>query len=132
MHPSIIKKYIKRLPVEVCFKECKQLLELGKDQSNNFNAQVFATTASFLGYNLLNFLNELEQMPTIGGLFQQLGDESSVITYAQRLREFFQGLFRISLSVIFELFKIEEDCSSCIDTLEQILYAPIPIQGCET
>ncbi|MCD6570103.1 MAG: hypothetical protein J7L53_05325, partial [Deltaproteobacteria bacterium] len=68
----------------------------------------------------------------IGGLFQQLGDESSVITYAQRLREFFQGLFRISLSKIFELFKIEEDCSSCIDTLEQILYAPIPIQGCET
>ena len=64
---SIIKKYIKRWTVEVCFKECKQLLELGKDQSNNFNAQVFATTASFLRYNLLNFLNELEQMPTIGG-----------------------------------------------------------------
>lgn len=129
---SIIKKYIKRWTVEVCFKECKQLLELGKDQSNDFNAQVFATTASFLRYNLLNFLNELEQMPTIGGLFQQLADESSVITYAQRLWGFFQGLFRISFLKIFELFKIEEDCSSYIDTLEQTLYASIPIQGCET
>jgi hypothetical protein len=38
------KIYIKRWPIEVCFKECKQQLELGKDQSNDFNAQVFATT----------------------------------------------------------------------------------------
>ena len=58
---SIIKKYIKRWPIEVCFKECKQLLELGKDQSNDFNAQVFATTASFLRYNLLNYLRCCER-----------------------------------------------------------------------
>ena len=45
---SIIKKYIKRWPVEVCFKECKQLLGLGKEQSNSFNAQVFSTTAAFM------------------------------------------------------------------------------------
>ncbi len=49
LHSStIIKKYINRWPIEVCFKECKQLLDLGKDQSNNFDAQVFTTTASFL------------------------------------------------------------------------------------
>jgi hypothetical protein len=28
---TIIKKYTMRWPIEVCFKECKQLLELGKD-----------------------------------------------------------------------------------------------------
>ena len=36
---SIIKIYVKRWPVEVCFKECKQMLSLGKEQSNDFNAQ---------------------------------------------------------------------------------------------
>jgi len=70
LHAStIIKKYTKRWTVEVCFKETKQLLGLGKDQSNDFNAQVCATTLSFLRYNLLNFLNENEGLATTGDLF---------------------------------------------------------------
>ncbi|MDM8539425.1 transposase, partial [Desulfobacterales bacterium HSG17] len=65
LHSStIIEKYTKRWSVEVCFKECKQMLSLGKDQSNNFNAQVFATTATFIRYNLLNYLNENENHAT--------------------------------------------------------------------
>ena len=40
---TIIKKYTKRWSVEVFFKESKQLLGLGKEQSNSFQAQVFAT-----------------------------------------------------------------------------------------
>ena len=83
LHAStIIKKYTKRWTIEVCFKETKQLLELGKDQSNDFNAQVFATTLTFLRYNLLNFLNEKEDFLTTGNLFQHLVDESATITYA--------------------------------------------------
>ena len=45
---TVIRKYVKRWPIEVCFKECKQMLDFGKEQSNDFNAQVFSTTASFL------------------------------------------------------------------------------------
>ncbi len=45
---SVIKKYAKRWATEVCHKECKQMPELGKDQSKDFNARVFATTASFM------------------------------------------------------------------------------------
>ena len=99
LHAStIIKKYTKRWTIEVCFKECKQLLGLGKDQSNDFNAQVFSTTASFLRYNLLNFLNEKENCNTIGDLFQNLVDESATIIYAQRLWDFFRGLFSVAIS----------------------------------
>lgn len=48
LHAStIIRKYTKRWTIEVCFKEGKRLLGLGKDQSNDFNAQVFSTTAIF-------------------------------------------------------------------------------------
>ena len=66
LHAStIIKKYTKRWTIEVCFKECKQLMELGKDQSNDFNAQVFATTATFLRYNFLSFLNEKDNFSTM-------------------------------------------------------------------
>jgi len=129
---SIIKKYTKRWTIEVCFKECKQLMELGKDQSNDFNAQVFATTATFLRYNFLSFLNEKENFSTMGSLFQQIADESAVITYAQRLWDFFSGLFKISFSTIFDLFKIEESSSCYFEALVKVLCDSTPIQGCET
>lgn len=129
---SIIKKYTKRWTIEVCFKECKQLLGLGKAQSNDFNAQVFSTTASFLRYNFLNFLNEKENCNTMGDLFQNLVDESAVITYSQRLWDFFRGLFSVTISKIFELFNIEEQCSSYFDALSQSLCTLTPFQGCET
>ena len=133
LHTStIIKKYTKRWTVEVCFKECKQMLELGKDQCNDFNAQVFSTTISFVRYNFLNFLNEQEKFSTIGNLFNQLTDESAIITYAQRLWDFFRGLFSISFSSIFEIFKIGEDCSSYFNALTEVLCDSTPIQGCET
>ena len=133
LHAStIIKKYIKRWSIEVCFKECKQLFALGKDQSNDFNSQVFSTTASFLRYNLLNFLNEGDDSDTIGDLFQKISDESAIITYAQRLWEFFRGLFHVSFLKIFHLFEIEEQCSSYIDTFMQVLSTHTPLQGCET
>jgi hypothetical protein len=133
LHAStIIKKYIKRWPIEVCFKECKQLLELGKDQSNDFNAQVFATTASFLRYNLLNYLNQFETYATLGELFDHIADQSSVTTYAHRLWEFFRGQFLVYFSTIFDLFKINEDFHDYLDALTQKLTELRPFQGCET
>jgi len=133
LHAStIIKKYTKRWTIEVCFKECKQLMELGKDQSNDFNSQVFATTATFLRYNFISFLNEKDNSLTMGGLFHQLAEETAVITYAQRLWEFFSGLFKESFSAIFELFEIEESSSCYFDALTQVLCASTPFQGCET
>jgi len=133
LHSStVIKKYIKRWPIEVCFKECKQLLGLGKDQSNDFNAQVFATTASFMRYNLLNYLNEQENHATLGALFEHLADDYAVITYSQRLWDFFRDLFLISFKTIFNLFKIEEDFQSYFDILTEAVKGTAPIKGCET
>ncbi len=133
LHAStIIKKYTKRWPIEVCFKECKQLLGLGKDQSNDFNAQVFSTTVSFLRYNLLNYLNKVENYRTLGELFEQIADSSAVTTYAHRLWDFFRGLFLVSLSTIFELFKINEDFQHYLDALTESLTELAPFQGCET
>ena len=133
LHAStIIKKYTKRWPIEVCFKECKQLLGLGKDQSNDFNAQVFATTASFLRYNLLNYLNKIENYSTLGELFEQIADDSAVTSYAHRLWDFFRGLFLVSFSTIFDLFKINEDFQPYLDALTDSLAELTPFQGCET
>ena len=104
LHTSgIIRKYAKRWSIEVCFKECKQLLELGKDQANDFNSQVAAATIGFLRYNLLNYLNELENHQTFGGFFEYLHDEMAPISYANRLYNFFTELIRCIIEKLTEM-----------------------------
>lgn len=133
LHAStIIKKYTKRWSVEVFFKESKQILDLGKEQSNNFQAQIFATTNSFLRYALLNYLNERQYKAGTGPLFETLADEAAPITYARRLWDFFRGLFEISFSKIFELFHIEDDFQSYLSVFDQALSESTPFRGCET
>ena len=129
---TVIKKYTKRWAIEVFFKESKQLLGLGKEQSNSFQAQVFSATTSFIRYNLLSYLNVQENHNGFGTLFEDLADESAVITYGQKLWLFFRGLFKVSFSKIFELFKIEDDFQSYLDALEHAIYDSTPILGCET
>ena len=129
---TIIRKYTKRWSVEVFFKESKQLLGLGKEQSNSFQAQVFATTNSFLRYALLNYLNELEYKTSTGDLFEVLADGSAIITYARKLWDFFRGLFEISFSKIFELFQIQDNFQSYCSVIDQALCESAPFRGCET
>lgn len=129
---TIIKKYTKRWAVEVCFKECKQLLGLGKEQSNHFHSQVCATTISFMRYAVLNYLNESENEASTGRLFEHLADETAQITYAERLWQFFRGLFKVSISKIFDLFKIEEQFQSYFLVLDQLISESLPVCKCET
>lgn len=133
LHSStIIKKYTYRWPIEVCFKECKQLLELGKDQANDFQSQIAATTISFLRYNLLSYLNEMENYQTLGGFFETLSDAMAVITYAKRMYRFFLGLFQVGISKIFELLDIDMDYQPFLEAISGQLTGLSPFKGCET
>ena len=105
---------------------------MGKEQSNSFQAQVFATTSSFLRYALLNYLNEREYKAGTGSLFEALVDETATITYARRIWDFFRGLFEISFSKIFELFQIEDQFQSYFSVLDQAISEFLPFRGCET
>ena len=129
---TIIKHYTKRWATEVCFKECKQLLALGREQSQSFESQVFAATISFLRYAVLTHLNEAENTGSKGVLFEHLVDETAHVTYVQRLWQFFRCLFAVSFSKIFELFKIEEEFQSYFYALEQAVIGYVPVLGCET
>ena len=129
---TIIKHYTKRWSTEVCFKECKQLLGLGKEQSQNFDAQVFSATLSLLRYAVLSHLNEAENTGSKGILFEHLADEAAQVTYVQRLWQFFRSLFSVSFSKIFELFKIEEEFQSYFQALEQAVLGCVPALGYET
>jgi len=57
-----MKKYANRWSIEVFFKESKQLLALGKEQSTSFNAQIASTSISLMTYTMLAFLNHSQRI----------------------------------------------------------------------
>lgn len=66
---EIYELYANRWAIEVFFKECKQLLGLGKNQSRDFDSQIACATISFIQYTILALYKRYNSYETIGGLF---------------------------------------------------------------
>lgn len=109
----MIETYQIRWTVEVFFKEAKQLLGLGKCQSNDFDAQIADTTITMIQHILLTLKYRFEHYETKGELFNHLR-EGIIQT---RLNERLWGLFVELLRIIDALFDgIDE-----MEILEKIL-----------
>lgn len=63
--------YQMRWAIEVSYKEQKELLGLGKCQSQNFNAQIGSVTLSMIQYNILSIVKRFNSYETIGALFDE-------------------------------------------------------------
>jgi len=68
----MIEVYNIRWSIEVFFKEVKQLLDLGKSQSTNFDVQVAQTTITMIQYLLISLKYRMEAYETINGLFKDV------------------------------------------------------------
>jgi len=84
-----IEIYQIRWTIEVFFKEAKQYLNLGKSQSNYFNAQIADTTICLMQYLLLALLKRFESYETIGGVFRGSKQAMLELTLADRILEIF-------------------------------------------
>ncbi len=69
---KMITIYNIRWSIEVFFKEAKQLLNLGKSQSTNFDVQIAQTTITMIQYLLISIKYRMEAYETINGLFKDL------------------------------------------------------------
>ncbi len=96
----MIEIYQIRWTVEVFFKESKQLLGLGKCQSNDFDAQIADTTITMIQHILLTQKFRFEHYETKGALFNHLTED--IIQH--RLDERLWGLFIELIRVIEVLF----------------------------
>jgi hypothetical protein len=109
----MIEIYQIRWTVEVFFKEGKQLLGLGRCQSNDFDAQIADTTITMIQYILLTLKYRFEHYETKGALFRHVKEE----IIQSRLNERLWGLFIELIRVIEVLFdEIDE-----MEVLERIL-----------
>ena len=124
-----LELYSIRWNIEVMFKECKQHLNLGKCQSNTFDAQIATTTFSFAMYTMLAKYKEKNDYTTIGALFGHLKEQIIEATLAERLWQVFLQI-QTTIAEIFEL-DIFEKFNELIGngTLEKLwenLTGPIP------
>jgi len=109
----MIEIYQIRWAIEVFFKEGKQLLGLGKCQSNDFDAQIADATITMIQHILLTMKFRFEHYETKGVLFKDI--KEGIIE--SRLNERLWGLFIELVRLMEVLFDgIDE-----MDILEKIL-----------
>ncbi len=101
---KMIEKYNIRWTIEVFFKEAKQLLGLGKNQSTNFDVQVAQTTITMIQYLMISLKYRMEAYETIGGLFKVLKQDYIEHKLNERI-----------LSVIIEILIVLEHLGIVID-----------------
>lgn len=92
----MIEIYQTRWTIEVFFKESKQLLGLGKCQSNDFDAQIADSTITMIQYILLTLRYRIDNYESMNGLFSEI-KESAV---QQRLNQRLWGLFVELMQII--------------------------------
>ena len=90
----MIEIYQIRWTVEVFFKEAKQLLGLGKCQSNDFDAQIADTTITMIKYILLTLKFRFEHYETKGALFNHVKEGIIQSRLDERAYEMINRLFR--------------------------------------
>ena len=89
-----IEIYQIRWAIEIFFKEAKQNLNLGKSQSNYFNAQIADTTICMAQYILLALLKRFESYETIGGAFRNSKQALLESTLVERILEIFLQIMK--------------------------------------
>jgi len=97
---SLIEIYQIRWSIEVFFKESKQLLALGKCQSNDFDAQIADLTITMIQYMLLSIRYRYDTYESKGALFDQV--KGQIIQ--QRLNERLWGPFVELVQLLANLF----------------------------
>jgi predicted nucleic acid-binding Zn finger protein len=109
----MIEIYQIRWTIEVFFKEGKQLLGLGRCQSNDFDAQIADITITMVQHLLLTMKYRFEHYESKGALFDQVREDIIQHRLDQRL----WGLFIELISIIDVLFEGIDQ----IEILEKIL-----------
>jgi predicted nucleic acid-binding Zn finger protein len=103
---SMIETYQTRWTIEVFFKEAKQLLGLGKCQSNDFDAQIADATITMIQHVLLTLKYRIENYESKIGLFAEIKEEST----RQRLNQRLWGLFIEIMQIVqFVFVDIDEE-----------------------
>lgn len=85
---KVFETYQIRWSIEVINKECKQYLDLGRQQSTNMNAHIADATIVFIGYNMLTLSKRFNDYETLGGIFREIQKQTLELTFFERTLPF--------------------------------------------
>jgi len=95
---EIMRIYGIRWSIEVMFREQKQFLNLGKCQSNDFDAQIADTTISSILYILLVYVKNAESYESIEELYHSLCSDMKKKIQAEQLWGVFEDVLEASFN----------------------------------
>lgn len=107
-----VEIYQIRWSIEVFFKESKQMLGLGKSQSEDFDAQIADTTITMIQYIFLALGNRIEKYESLGKLFENTKEAVVELKLHDRLI----ALLIAIIDIICSLFK-EADSEDLFTTI---------------
>jgi predicted nucleic acid-binding Zn finger protein len=100
---QMIEIYQTRWTIEVFFKESKQLLGLGKCQSNDFDAQIADATITMIQHILLTMRYRIENYESMPGMFSEIKEAAIKERLNQRLWGLFVELIQIIKNMLGEI-----------------------------
>ena len=116
---QILSYYARRWAIEVFFKDAKQMLYMGKEQSNTFDAMVACYSLVMIRYLLLVYiLSKRRLVGPVGPLFREVSENQTVMMLAEIVWAYVKELiirssdvlcYRIEPDVLFHFFDIIED-----------------------
>lgn len=77
--------YAMRWSIEVCFKECKQYLNLEGCQAQYFNSQIAHVSICLMQYSLLSVMKRVSSYETLGGIFRNTNADILEMTLFERI-----------------------------------------------
>ncbi len=105
---EILDYYARRWSIEVYFRDCKQLLDLGKGQSETFDALIAWTSIVMLRYFLLVYiLSKRYSTGPIGALFRCLAQEQLELTVIPALWSRLRQIMMVSSQLFSTNFDTE-------------------------
>jgi hypothetical protein len=120
MEPAqILSYYARRWAIEVFFKDAKQMLYMGKEQSNTFDAMVACYSLVMIRYLLLVYiLSKRRLVGPLGPLFRQVSEDQTLLMLAETVWAYVKELiirssdvlcYKIEPDLLFHFFDIIED-----------------------
>jgi hypothetical protein len=126
---EILNYYSRRWAIECYFKDCKQLLELGKGQSKTFDAVVAQASIVMIRYLILIYILAKRQITgPIGPLFQELAREHLQLALVQSLWSRIRQVLMLS-SQLFSSNSDKNEFFYLLDVLENSLI-DCQLEGC--
>ena len=109
MEPDqILSYYARRWAIEVFFKDAKQMLYMGKEQSHTFDAMVACYSLVMIRYLLLVYILSKRRLTgPLGPLFRQVSENQTVMMLAETVWAYVKELIIRSSDVL--CYKIEPD-----------------------